>query len=443
MADGILGLGSSGSLDLSQELLDKLKTAESTSILDPITTEIEDTETELEAVEEIQVMTNELLAIIEDFDLYTTGTSIFDEMSATTSGSSVSFTATDTSGLTEGSISVSVSQLAQKDVYQSDTISDITEEIGTGSITIGIGEETYEFTTDGKTYEELEEEMSYYSELDVALEQVSDDSYRLVIKSADNGIENGLTITQSGIDLGLETESNHVLSAQNLIASVDGIDYNLSSNSISMTNGLSITALEEGDSSITLVRDDTVFITAVEDMVYKYNELVDLIDSKILGDEDDPAVISDSSTLKTMMSSIKEILFDSYGLEDEENLFSYGMSFDSDGYLELDSTELSSALSDNYDDIKELFTGYAEKEGIGTRLKTYLDSLDGYDGLLLTYEEKLEDSIDTLNDDYTDASDALDEKYENMATQFAAYTVLITEMETAFSSLEAIINEDD
>ncbi|MAC82849.1 MAG: hypothetical protein CL624_01810 [Arcobacter sp.] len=178
-------------------------------------------------------------------------------------------------------------------------------------------------------------------------------------------------------------------------------------------------------------------------MVYKYNELVDLVDSKILGDEDDPAVISDSSTLKNMMSSIKEILFDSYGLDDEENLFSYGMSFDSDGYLELDSTELSSAISENYDDIKELFTGYAEKEGIGTRLKTYLDALDGYDGLLYTYEEKLEDSIDTLDDDYTEASEALDEKYESMATQFAAYTVLITEMETAFSSLEAIINEDD
>ncbi|MAC82848.1 MAG: hypothetical protein CL624_01805 [Arcobacter sp.] len=223
MADGILGLGSSGSLDLSQELLDKLKTAESTSILDPITTEIEDTETELEAVEEIQVMTNELLAIIEDFDLYTTGTSVFDEMSATTSGSSVSFTATDTSGLSEGSISVSVSQLAQKDVYQTDVISDITEEIGSGSISIAIGEESYTFTTDGKTYEELEEEMGYYTELDVALEQVSDDSYRLVIKSANNGLENGLTITQSDIDLGLENESNHVLSAQNLIASVDGI----------------------------------------------------------------------------------------------------------------------------------------------------------------------------------------------------------------------------
>jgi flagellar hook-associated protein 2 len=443
MADGILGLGSSGSLDLNQELLDKLKEAESTSILDPITSEIEDLETELEAVEEIQIMTNELLAIIEDFDLYTTGTSIFDEMTATTSGSSVSFTATDTSGLAEGSISVSITQLAQKDVYQSDKISDITEEMGIGSITINIGEEPHVFTIDGKTYEELVEEMNFYSGLEVALEQVSDDSYRLVIKSADNGIENALTISQSSIDLGLETESNHVLSAQNLIASVDGIEYDLSSNSISMMNGLSITAVEEGDSSITLVRDDTVFVAAVEDMVYKYNELVDLIDSKILGDENNPAIISDSSILKTMMSSIKEILFDSYGLDNEENLFNYGMSFDSDGYLKLDSAELSSALSNNYEDIKELFTGYAEKEGIGTRLKTYLDGLDAYDGLLLTYEEKIDDNIDTLNEDYTKASDSLDDKYESMATQFAAYTVIITEMETAFSALESIINEDD
>jgi flagellar hook-associated protein 2 len=141
-----------------------------------------------------------------------------------------------------------------------------------------------------------------------------------------------------------------------------------------------------------------------------------------------------------MMNSIKEILFGSYGLDDEESLFKYGISFDSDGYLNVDSTELTEAVTDNYDDLKELFVGYAEKEGIGTKLKTYLDSLDSLDGLFTTYEDKLNDRIDTLNEDYETASDKLDEKYEQMATQFAEYTVLITQMETAFESLKLIID---
>ena len=65
MADGILGLGSSGSVDLSSELITKLKTAESKSVLDPITTNKEDTQAELDALTEIQTMVSELLDLVD------------------------------------------------------------------------------------------------------------------------------------------------------------------------------------------------------------------------------------------------------------------------------------------------------------------------------------------------------------------------------------------
>ncbi len=440
MADGILGLGSSGSVDLSSELITKLKTAESTATLDPITEEIEDTQAELDALTEIETMVLELLDLVDDFDLYTSGTNAFDEISATTSGDSVTFDATDSSKLTPGTISVSVSQLAQKDVYQSNTISDTTATMDSGTITITVGENSYDFSTDGKTYEDLIEEMSYNSNFEASLEQVGDSSYRIAIKSSETGESNAISISQTDIDLGFEDEDSHVLTAQNMQATIDGISYDVSSNKVTMANGLIITATTTGDSSITMERDTSTLVSTIEEVADKYNDLVDLVNSYILGDEDDPATISDSSTLKTMMNSIKEILFGSYGLDDEESLFKYGISFDSDGYLNVDSTELTEAVTDNYDDLKELFVGYAEKEGIGTKLKTYLDSLDSLDGLFTTYEDKLNDRIDTLNEDYETASDKLDEKYEQMATQFAEYTVLITQMETAFESLKLIID---
>ncbi|MGD9623252.1 MAG: flagellar filament capping protein FliD [Arcobacter sp.] len=440
MADGILGLGSSGSVDLSSELITKLKTAESTATLDPITEEIEDTQAELDALTEIETMVLELLDLVDDFDLYTSGTNVFDEISATTSGDSVTFDATDSSKLTPGTISVSVSQLAQKDVYQSNTISDTTATMDSGTITITVGENSYDFSTDGKTYEDLIEEMSYNSNFEASLEQVGDSSYRIAIKSSETGESNAISISQTDIDLGFEDEDSHVLTAQNMQATIDGISYDVSSNKVTMANGLIITATTTGDSSITMERDTSTLVSTIEEVADKYNDLVDLVNSYILGDEDDPATISDSSTLKTMMNSIKEILFGSYGLDDEESLFKYGISFDSDGYLNVDSTELTEAVTDNYDDLKELFVGYAEKEGIGTKLKTYLDSLDSLDGLFTTYEDKLNDRIDTLNEDYETASDKLDEKYEQMATQFAEYTVLITQMETAFESLKLIID---
>ena len=441
MADGILGLGSSGSSDLSSELITKLKTAESTAILDPIKTEQEDTQAEIDALSKIQTMVLELLDLVDDFDLFTSDTNVFDEVSATTTGSSVSFDATDTSNMEEGTVSIEVTQLAQKDVYQSNTISDTTATMDSGTISITIDDTTYDFSTDGKTYEELVSEMNKNSGLEVSLEQVGDTSYRMVIKSVESGSDNGLTITQTDIDLGLEDTDNHVLIAQNLLATIDGIDYEKSSNKVTLESGLIIKAVSEGTSTITIEKDNASVVEGIVSIADKYNNLVDLVNSYILGDEDENAVISDSSTLKTMMSEIKGVLFDSYGLEDEENLFKYGISFDSDGYMQVDETELTEALTDNYDDIKELFTGYAEKEGIGTRLKTYLDSLDGIDGLLTAYDDKLDGRLETLKDEYQTASDKLDEKYEQMSTQFAAYTVLITQMENSFASLKSIIDD--
>ncbi len=440
MAEGILGLGSSGSVDLSSELLTKLKTAESTSILDPITAEKEDTQAEIDALDKIETMVSEFLDLVKDLDLFTSKTNIFNQISASTTGSSASFDATDSSNLNPGTITVNVTQLAQKDVYQSNTISDITSTLDSGTISITIGEETYDFSTEGKTYETLVSEMGNYPDLNVSLEQVGDSSYRMIIKSSESGTANAITISQSGVDLGFEEEANHVLTAQNMKATVDGIDYDLSSNKLTMQSGLIIKMVDEGTSSITMERDDASIVESITSIADKYNDLVDLVNSYILGDEENPAVISDSSTLKSMMNSIKDILFDSYGLNNEENLFKYGISFDSDGYMQVDETELSTALTDNYDDLKELFVGYAEKEGIGTRLKTYLDSLDNLlDGLLTTYDDKLSTRLSTLTSDYETASEKLDEKYEQMASQFASYTVLITQMENSFASLKSII----
>ena len=437
-----LGLGSSGSTSLSSELITKLKTAESTAVLDPITADQEDTQAEIDAVDEVEAKILELLELVESFDLYYTDTNIFDEVSATTTGSSANFDATDTSNMEEGTVSVEVTQLAQKDVYQSNTISDTTATMDSGTITITIGDETYDYSTDGKTYEELVEEINNNSGLEISLEQVGDSSYRMVIKSGESGSDNAISITQTDIDLGLEDEDNHVLTAQNLLATVDGIDYEMSSNKVTLENGLIIKAVDEGTSTITIEKDNASVVEGIVNIADKYNELVDLVNSYILGDEDEAAVISDSSTLRTMMSGIKEVLFGTYGLDNEESLFKYGISFDSDGYMEVDEDELTTALEDNYDDIKELFTGYAEKEGIGTRLKTYLDSLDGTDGLLTALSDKLDEQLDTLTSDYETASEKLDEKYDAMTEQFAAYTVLITKMENSFASLKSIIESD-
>ena len=96
MANGILGLGSDGSLSLNDELITKLKSAESESVLDPITEDIADKEIEVTQADELSALFDELLELVKPFDLYTSDTNVFDDVVATTSGESVTFDATDT-----------------------------------------------------------------------------------------------------------------------------------------------------------------------------------------------------------------------------------------------------------------------------------------------------------------------------------------------------------
>jgi len=107
-----------------------------------------------------------------------------------------------------------------------------------------------------------------------------------------------------------------------------------------MQNGLVITAVASGTSSIIMERDNTTVSNSITSISDKYNELVDLVNSYTLGDAKNPAKISDSSTLKSMMSDIKGILFGSYGLSNEENIFKYGISFDKDGHMQVDNSTL-------------------------------------------------------------------------------------------------------
>jgi flagellar hook-associated protein 2 len=525
MADGILGLGSSGSNGLSQEVIDKLKTAEAKAKVDPYTTKLETWDKELEKITEIESKISELLSAITDFDLYTSGTNVFDQVSANTSGTSASFNALDVKGLEPGSTTVNISQLAQRDVYQTSTFSDKDALIDGGNdsgdkVAITVGTTTVEFSTEGKTYQELADEINANASIVASVEQVGDSEYRIVIKSKDSGEANKLTIDTIGVDLGFgnvtsssisdfnallttgsitingdeivsnmasisyddlineitnyggggiytatkdgdtieikandgssvsvtETGTNglnfqdtsHVVTAQNMKATVDGVNYNVSSNTITLQGNLTMTAVETGISTITIERDNTLILSRLQEFSTAYNELVDLVDAELYADD---SPIEDLGSLRIMMNSIKNTLFGSYGTSDDKSIFNYGFSMDMTGYMSIDSTVFSNAITNDLDGLKELFVGVAEKEGLGTTLKSYLDNLDSYDGLLTTYGDTMADRKTKLEEEKTKAQELLDTKYSLMAQQFAAYTAIITQMEAAFGGMKMMIQQ--
>jgi len=438
MADGILGLGSGQAASLNNELIDKLKSAERESTVAPIETDIEDIATENEVFATIDEKVDELLETVKVFDLFVTGgATAFDQKSATTSGDSVVFNADDVSALNTGITTVNIQSLAQKDVYQSNTIDETIKDVaitGLGNLTIN----STTFTTEGKTYEELADEINLTEGINASLEQVGNNSYRLVLKSDETGVDNALNISDdASTALGLDLEDNNILKAQNMEATVDGVAYSISSNNLEV-DGLTISATKTGESSINISKDTSTIETSMNDFVTKYNELIGLIEDELYSSD---SVIEDKSALRDIISQVKDKLFGSYGDNSDKSIFNYGFELGSTGVLSLDSTVFNAALEEDPEGMKNIFIGTAENKGIGTQLKELIDSMGYTEGIIGLYETSLQTREENLNDELVLAEETLEEKYSQLASQFASYSAIITQYESSFSGLSLMIEQ--
>ena len=435
MAEGILGLGSGQAATLNQDLIDKLKAAERKSAVEPYETSLEDITLEKEIFQTVSTKVSELLDSIKPFDLYVlNGANAFDQKSATTSGESVVFDAADVSALNKGVTTVDVKSLAQKDVYQTNTINDTSTPM-TGMGELVINGET--FSTEGKTYQALADEINDKEGINASLEQVGTNSYRIVIKSEESGLDNALTISgDASSALGLDIANNHTLTAKDMEIEVDGVSYNVSSNDITV-DGLKITAMKEGISSINIVDDKTEVVTQMQSFITLYNELIATVDDATGAD----SPVTNRSGLREIVNQVKDKLFGMYGDSSDKSIFNYGFELDKSGVLSLDEKVFNKAVSEDLDGLKDLFIGKAEKEGLGTQLKAVIDEMNFTSGVLSVYEDNMSSREKTLEDDKTKAQDALDAKYKQLALQFGAYSSIITQFESSFSGLKLMIQQ--
>lgn len=443
MASGVLGLGSGQAASLNSDLIEKLKTAERKATVEPYETKIENITAEREVFSSIETKVSELLDAIKPFDLFISGgVTAFEQKSATTSGDSVTFDAADVKSLNKGFTSVDVTQLAQKDVYQSNSFNAATKDgtVDQGELVIN-GEI---FDTNGKTYQQLADEITAKSGMNASIEQVGTDSFRLVIKSEDTGLDNALSISGAASQaLGYTTDgttvnaTNHILEAKNLIAKVDGVTYDVSSNMITV-DGLKITANKEGISTINVVDDTTQIETQMQNFVTKYNELVALVDSEVFSVD---SKIADKSSIRDVVNQIKAKLFGSYGEDGNKSVFNYGIELDKYGGLSIDSKKFNEAVQNDMAGLKDLFLGSAENKGLGTTIKESLDDMNFTGGALSTYESGMSAREVSLNSEKEKAEKALNAKYEQLALQFSAYGSLINQMESSFSGLKMLIQQ--
>ena len=437
MANGVLGLGAGQAASLNSDLIEKLKTAERKSAVAPIEAKIEKMVKEKETFSTIEKKVAELLESIKPFDLFVSGAvTAFEQKSATTSGDSVTFDAADVKALKKGFTSVDIKTLAQKDVYQTNDVTGVQKDqvIGKGDLIVN----GQVFKTDNLTYKQLADEINTKEGMSASLEQVGTDSYRLVIKSKESGLDNALLITGDAKSaLGLDVTENHKQTAQNMKATVDGVEYNVSSNSL-VVDGLKISANKAGISTINVTEDNSQIEAQMKNFVDKYNELVSLIETETLGSD---SSLNDRSSIKGIVNQIKDKLFGSYGAAGDKSVFNFGIELDKFGGLSIDSKKFNEAVQKDMAGLKDLFVGSAEKKGLGTVLKETLDTMKFAGGVLNSYDAAMKTREKSLNENKEKAEKSLDVKYQQLALQFSSYGALINQMESSFSGLKLMIQQ--
>ena len=437
MANGVLGLGAGQAASLNSDLIEKLKTAERKSAVAPIEAKIEKMVKEKETFSTIEKKVAELLESIKPFDLFVSGAvTAFEQKSATTSGDSVTFDAADVKALKKGFTSVDIQTLAQKDVYQTNDVTGVQKDqvIGKGDLIVN----GQVFKTDNLTYKQLADEINTKEGMSASLEQVGTDSYRLVIKSKESGLDNALLITGDAKSaLGLDVTENHKQTAQNMKATVDGVEYNVSSNSL-VVDGLKISANKAGISTINVTEDNSQIEAQMKNFVDKYNELVALIETETLGSD---SSLNDRSSIKGIVNQIKDKLFGSYGAAGDKSVFNFGIELDKFGGLSIDSKKFNEAVQKDMAGLKDLFVGSAEKKGLGTVLKETLDTMKFVGGVLNSYDAAMKTREKSLNENKEKAEKSLDVKYQQLALQFSSYGALINQMESSFSGLKLMIQQ--
>lgn len=443
MANGVLGLGSGQAASLNSDLIEKLKTAERKSSVEPIETKITKIGTEKTTFSTIEAKVAEFLETVKPFDLFVSGgLTAFEQKGATTSGDSVTFDAADAKTLSKGFTSVEVTQLAQKDVYQSTNVTEATKNAKINQGALVINGET--FDTTNKSYQELATEISAKTGMAASVEQVGTDSFRLIIKSEETGLANKLNISGAASQaLGFTTDgttvnaTNHILEAKNMIAKVDGVEYNVATNNITV-DGLKITANKLGVSSITVTDDTSQIESQMKNFVTKYNELLALVDGEVYNSD---SSLDDKSSIRSIMTQIKDKLFGSYGPNSDKSLFNYGIELDKSGTLSLNSTKFNSAVQNDLLGLKDLFVGAAEKKGLGTTLKETIDEMRYAGGTLNSYQSAMAKREVKLEEEKEKAEKALNAKYEQLALQFSSYGAVINQMESSFSGLKMLIQQ--
>lgn len=354
------------------------------------------------------------------------------------------FTATADYTAVPGTYSVEVQQLAGGDKYTSDPVDPEANLVATAT--------TMQFTVDGESFSVtvgVNDDLSdLRNNINDALDNTgvaatiltSDAGASLILTSKGVGESAAITIDVGTTGLVLtQTET-----AQNAEVLIDGQLVTSESNLVTgAITGVTL-ALDQADDDVeytlSVFRDPTQLEEQVQELVDSYNSLLETVAKLQFGYEDEegeqvPALMPNDTTLRSLMNQIRRTL--SSSISDNGNytgLASLGVQTNRDGTLQIDTSDLRSALDSGLDKMARLFA--EEDVGIAYRLNEQIDVYLKFEGVLDQRKSTAEDQLERIKKDQERLDLRIDSFQARIFAQFNAMDSIVGLLGNTGSYLE-------
>ncbi|WP_270984808.1 flagellar filament capping protein FliD [Campylobacter upsaliensis] len=349
---------------LTQETIDKLKKAEEAGRVEPYKKKVEENAAKQKDLTEIKTKLLAFQTAVSSlgdataFAARKVSSSIKDNPAASLSADA---------GVALQSMKVNVTQLAEKDVYQSKALATDTGLVNASlqnevKLTFFQNGKEYSVTIDKTTtYKDLADKISTASDGNIVAKIINTgekpDGYRLSLTSKETGEENAISFYPGGKDkdgkytensdakeifkklgweldtstslkpedvekkkvgYGIKDQTNHLKKAQNAEFTMDGIKMIRSSNTITdLAVGLTLTLNKTGEVNFEVQQDTEAVTKAMEDLVNAYNDLVANLNASTDFNSETgmKGTLQGVSEVNSIRSTLISALFDSVPVE--------------------------------------------------------------------------------------------------------------------------------
>lgn len=257
----------------------------------------------------------------------------------------------------------------------------------------------------------------------------TDGTTTIMLTSDTTGKQSGFSVSVSGNDdlAAAESSSEQMLTnpqdAEIHLGNEDGPAITSSSNTFDdVIPGVTMTFSEVSDptdpddvTTFTVAEDSSGSQAKVQTFVDAYNTLIDTIDSLTSYGDDDTAagVFAGDAGMNSLANQMDDIAHASYG---GVSIVDYGITLDSDGHLQIDSTQFSEEMEENPDGLTSIFVG---EDSMVAQMDDLMESyLDSSNGIIAMRQENIDDQQSKIQDESDQLTETYNTNYERYVEEY-------------------------